>query len=161
MLRCRALAEANLPDVPEIPRSDLPPERMGKTRELGKMTRYFGRTTPPTIEKPGALINKYCSKCLRTTQHRVAGDGINYACLRCEKLKEYPSFSGTLEKLEDRLSIALGLMEAVDKPELQKPEGEQKKSKEGAHRPDEGVKFVQMRYDDQFQTKANYRKLQP
>lgn len=102
---------------------------------------------------------RYCNLCGKTTQHR--GTKVAQKCLRCNTLKHLVKRPIPV-RVEDLLDEALGLLnEAVDKPEPPKPEGEEMASTEGAHRPDKGAKFIQMRYDDQFLTKANHKTLKP
>lgn len=55
-----------------------------------------------------------------------------------------------MNKFENLLSEALGLNESKDAPQEFKHDGENKKTKAGAHRFDDGIKFVQMKHDDQF-----------
>jgi len=106
--------------------------------------------------------NRYCSKCRMTTKHGI--DGSTYTCERCGSVAD--KMAGPLWRkapvkppFEEKIRIALGLVESTDKPVRVKLEGESKTSAEGAHRPDKGVKFVQMKYDDQFKTKENDRSL--
>ena len=63
----------------------------------------------------------------------------------------------------DKLTKALDavLLEKKDKPQKPELDGKKRTSSEGAHRPDKGVKFIEMRYDDQFKTKANPMTLKP
>lgn len=102
-------------------------------------------TLTPPQEKTRA-DNHYCSNCKQTTKHS------NMVCDRCGKTKEKKI--GSLYRkpaFEEKLHQAL----TEEKPVLPKPEGEQKKTKAGAHRFDDGVKFTQMRVDDQFKTKED------
>jgi hypothetical protein len=61
----------------------------------------------------------------------------------------------------EKYSKKKGVTESKDKPRKPEIEGEKKTSSEGAHRPDKGVKFIEMKFDDQFKTKANYQTLRP
>jgi hypothetical protein len=96
--------------------------------------------------------NRYCQQCKSTTSHSVKNS--SYACQRCGSVKhptrQYP-------KVEDRIAAALGLLsEESDTPHEYEVEGEHMTSAEGAHRPDKGTKFVQLKYDDQFEHKEDY-----
>jgi hypothetical protein len=55
--------------------------------------------------------------------------------------------------LNERLDEIFGLI-SEDKPVQFKHEGLKQKSADGAHRPDNGVEFIQMKHDYKFLTKA-------
>lgn len=88
--------------------------------------------------------NEYCRPCGRTTRHTIRSGDLY--CSSCGMKKMKKSF-------EDKLREALGLINE-DSPVQFKHEGLNQKSAEGAHRPDKGVEFIQMKYDDKFLTKA-------
>lgn len=106
--------------------------------------------------KHRAEMNRYCQPCKATTKH-VEGETTT-VCQRCGSIKHHRRTIPRAEPVttEDRIAEALGLLESADSPKAYKPEGEQKKSAEGAHRPDKGTKFVQLPYDDQFEHKDDY-----
>lgn len=113
-------------------------------------------TIKPKYSTKHDVENRYCSGCMMTTRHSVKDS--TYTCLRCGSIK-HPTTRK--ENFERTLINILGLNEAKDAPETPKPEGTERTSAEGAHRPDKGVKFIEMPYDDQFKTKADYDKLSP
>lgn len=114
----------------------------------------------PILRRPAPkknTANEYCNKCRMTTTHDIKGDQL--VCPRCNVVKTrgvgqlYRGSINPAPKFEDKLKIALGLLESKDKPEKVKIEGDSKKTASGAHRFDDGVKFIQMKADDQFKTK--------
>lgn len=109
------------------------------------------------LPKSRKEMNRYCQPCRATTKH-VEGETTT-VCQRCGIIKHHvraiPRKAEPV-KVEDRIAEALGLLESTDSPKPYKHEGEQKKSAEGAHRPDKGTKFVQLPYDDQFEHKDDY-----
>lgn len=61
--------------------------------------------------------------------------------------------------LEQKLNKVLGIKEEKDAPVPYKPEGNQQKSGEGAHRFDKPTEFVQMKPDNRFMTKSQQKQL--
>jgi hypothetical protein len=55
-----------------------------------------------------------------------------------------------MKSLSQALDTILNLNEEKDAPKLFKHDGLNKKTASGAHRFDDGIKFTQMRHDDQF-----------
>lgn len=108
--------------------------------------KFYGRKPPPKIMQD----SYYCHQCKITTKHNK--DGV------CQNPKH--GSSNTMS-VEDRIDEVFGLIyEAADEPVKYKPENTtKKKSAEGAHRPDKGTEFHQLKYDDQFKTKDDYHKL--
>lgn len=109
----------------------------------------------------GAESSEFCHPCNSSTRH--TGEAGNRTCVRCGAKKNTPVVhhkpEAKKESFEIRLNRALGINEEADAPKQFKSEGESKTSQAGAHRPDKGVKFTQMRYDDQFQHKGDYKQL--
>lgn len=108
--------------------------------------KYYSRKPPPSISRSSQ--SRYCHQCKKTTKRNEDGKCLN------------PGHRSSTMSLEDRIDEVFGLIsEADDNPVKFKHDGTKKKSAEGTHRPDKGVEFNQLKYDDQFKTLANYYKL--
>jgi hypothetical protein len=66
-----------------------------------------------------------------------------------------------MSHFEEELERALGINEEKDSPTQFKHKGTSKKTQGAAHRFDKGVKFVEMKYDDQFKTGKKGTNLTP
>lgn len=106
------------------------------------MPRYSGRIA--YARKPVDVPTEpmYCAICGKTQPHEKKDDA--YVCHGC----------GSEKKLKERLAEALGILE--DSPVIFKAKGLKCQSGAGAHRPDKGVKYTELKFDDQFKTKADY-----
>lgn len=112
----------------------------------------------PSLKSASAEASEFCHGCNSSTKH--TGPHGKRSCMRCGKTKNvHSSMAGTRKEFIERLNFALGINEEADTPKPYKNEGEAKTSQTGAHRPDKGVKFTQIRVDDQFKHKGNYDQL--
>lgn len=117
----------------------------------------------------------WCNFCKETTLHKKLGPTIEYGVI-CSKdscpgqrvpderrIKYPPQVLVTMKKkqLANKVSEALGLNEAVDKPFVPKFAGKKLKSASGAHRFDDGVEHTQLKFDDKFSNKADRGRLSP
>ena len=130
------------------------------------------------MEQPTRIRNTdtaWCNFCKETTLHKKLGPTIEYGVI-CSKdscpgqqvpderrIKYPPQVLVTMKKkqLANKVSEALGLNEAVDKPFVPKFAGKKLKSASGAHRFDDGVEHTQLKFDDKFSNKADRGRLSP
>jgi hypothetical protein len=118
----------------------------------------------------------WCNFCKETTLHKKLGPTPEYGveCLKDKcpgkdladqgrRIKYPPQVLVTMKKkqLANKVSEALGLNEAVDKPFVPKFAGKKLKSASGAHRFDDGVEHTQLKFDDTFSNKADRGRLSP
>lgn len=103
------------------------------------------------------VTNHYCTGCGRTTKHTEQGQ--TATCVLCGATKIHKRAGAKQMNFEHRIDAALGLNE--DSPKKPKLDGEKKKSTEGAHRPDKGAEYTQMKTDEKFKHKENYDTLKP
>lgn len=116
---------------------------------LPKIYKQQSRVAP----KQSKSENRLCAHCNTSQPHNLTST--TATCQRCGAITHF--WKRPMAQLENRLDLALGLIaEEADAPHPPKLEGEKKTSAKGAHRFDDGVKFVQMKYDDQFMHKGDY-----
>ncbi len=133
----------------------------------------YGRMEPTKIRN---IDNAWCNFCKETTLHKKLGPTPEYGivCLKdtCpgkdledqgRRIKYPPQVLVKMKKKElaQKVSEALGINEAVDKPFVPKFVGKKLKSASGAHRFDDGVDFTQLEFDDKFSNKADRGRLSP
>ena len=132
----------------------------------------YSRTEPTRIRN---IENAWCNFCKETTLHKKLGPTTEYGiiCLKdsCpgqrvpeeRRIKYPPQVLVKMRKNElvKKMSEALGINEAADKPFVPKFAGKKLKSAAGAHRFDDGVDYTQLEFDDKFSNKADRGRLSP
>ena len=102
--------------------------------------------------KPGT----YCHHCKKSTPHDETTT--TKTCQVCGAIgHKKKKVSPTMAKLAEELNRVFLLTE--DEPPKIKPEGTTHTSAEGAHRPDKGTKFIQMKLDMEFSHKTQERSI--
>ena len=106
---------------------------------------------------PLDITNYYCpcgnNRRGGTTKHKVSAGGSTLTCQECGSIK-HKQRRPVMAALERELNRVLFL---EDEPPKVKINGTQHTSAAGAHRPDKGTKFTQLKIDNEFSHKSNNR----
>ena len=98
---------------------------------------------------------EYCHICKKTTPHDETST--TKTCQICGSIGHKKRVSPAMAKLAEELDKVFMLTE--DEPRKIKPEGTAHTSAEGAHRPDKGTKFIELKIDAEFSHKTQEHSL--